>query len=274
MDISIIVGKKQYDYSGPKSWQEVDPNLYEKVFEVGQFLVEKPHALFALPQVLFRIDASVLQFLYDRDAMRMMGVHSEENQETVLQQGIALLKVCEMFTQSAAPSDWKVPKLKAPHLGGNYYGPGDGLTLLTFEEFWFAEAAYERGDLDALIGVLYRPDAYRKKAFTTEMIDRTQAAFAKLSPLKKEMIAFNYAGCRAAFANQFKNIFPKQTKETKEPKKQPKNKGSWLQIAIGMANDSAIEFDSLRHQNVLIALQMLDNKIAKVKELKAKNPKK
>lgn len=274
MKIAIVVGRKTHEYEGPKNWQEVEPVRYEKIFEVGQFLIEKPHAVFALPQVLFRIEPSVLQFLYDRDAMRMMGVKSEEGQDIVLQQGLALLKVCELFTQSPAPSNWKVPKLKAPYKGRNYYGPGDSLTLLTFEEFWFAEAAYERGDMDSLIGVLYRDDALRKKIFTTDMIDRTQAHLGRLPELRKEMIIFNYAGCRAAFAAQFKNVFPKQTKPTNEPKKQPSKKGSWLQIAIGMANDSAIEFDSLRHQNVLIALQMLDNKIAKVKELKAKSPKK
>lgn len=274
MKITLHVGPKQYDYQGPKNWQETNPALYEKIFDVGQLLIEKPHAVFALPQVLFKIDPSVLQFLYDRDAMRMMGVMSEEGQLTVLQQGQALLKVCELFTQSAAPSDWKIPKLKTPFLGKNFYGPGDGLTLLTFEEFWFAEAAYERGDMDTLIGVLYRDDAARKKVFSSEMVDKTQSHLGRLSDLKKEMIAFNYAGCRAAFAAQFRNVFPKQTKETKEPTKQQKSKGSWLQIAIGMANDSALEFDSLRRQNVLIALQMLDNKIGKVKELKAKNPKK
>lgn len=274
MNITLYVGPKKYDFQGPKNWQETNPALYEKIFEVGKFLAKKPHAVFALPQVLFRIDPSVLQFLYDRDAMRMMGVHSEEGQFTVLQQGQALLKVCEVFTQSAAPSDWKVPKLKTPFLGRNYYGPGDGLTLLTFEEFWFAEAAYERGDIDTLIGVLYRDDAYRKKAFSTDMIDKTQSHLGRLPELKKEMIAFNYAGCRAALANKFRNVFPKLKTETAEPTKQAKGKGSWLQIAIGMANDSALEFDTLRRQNVLVALQMLDNKIGKVKELKAKNPKK
>ncbi|WP_428663525.1 hypothetical protein [Runella sp.] len=274
MKITLHVGAKQYNYQGPKNWQETDPACYEKIFEVGQLLAEKPHAVFALPQALFRIDPSVLQFLYDRDAMRMMGVMSDEGQEIVLQQGQALLKVCELFTQSAAPSDWKVPKLKTPFLGKNYYGPGDGLTLLTFEEFWFAEAAYERGDIDTLIGVLYRDDAFRKKAFSTEMIDKTQSHLGRLPELKKEMIAFNYAGCRAAFANQFKIVFPQKTKETQEPKKQAQGKGSWLQLAINMANDSALEFESLRKQNVLIALQMLNNKLTKIKELKAKNPKK
>jgi hypothetical protein len=275
MKITLYVGKKQYDFEGPKNWQETDPNCYEKIFEVGKFLAEKPHAVFLLPQVLFKIDSSVLQFLYDRNAMRMMGVNSEENQKTVLQQGVALLKVCELFTQSAAPSDWKVPKLKTPFLGRNYYGPGDGLTLLTFEEFWFAEAAYERGALDTLIAVLYRDDIHRKKVFRPEIVEKTEAALGKLSELKKEMIAFNYAGCRAKLASQYKNVFLKPIQsDGGAPKKPQKTKGSWLQIAIGMANDSAVEFDSLRHQNVLVALQMLDNKIGKVKELKAKSPKK
>lgn len=273
MNISIIVGKKQYDYSGPKSWQEADPNCYEKVFELGQILAQKPYAAFLLPQVLFKIDPSVLQFLYDRNAMRMMGVHSEHQQHSVIAQGVALLQLCEVFTQSAAPSDWKVPKLKAPNLGRNYYGPGDGLSLLTFEEFWFAEAAYERGDMDSLIGVLYRHDAHRKKTFSTEMIDETSKALRQIPALKKEMIQFNYMGCRAAFAMQYRNVFPKPTKED-STQKQGKPKGGWLQIAIGMANDSAIEFDALAKQNVLVALQMLDNKIGKVKEFKAKNPKK
>lgn len=274
MKISIIVGPKEYQYQGPKNWQEVDSNCYEKLFEVGRLLAEKPHAVFSLPQVLFRIDQSVLQFLYDRDAMRMMGVKSEEGQEIVLQQGLALLKVCEMFTNSSAPFDWKVPKLKAPFLGKTYYGPGDSLTLLTFEEFWFAEAAYERNDFNTLTSVLYREDPHRKKAFSNELIQQTTERLGKLSELKKEMIAFNYAGCRAAFAARFKNVFPAQ-KATSAPKKESQpNNGGWLQIAIGMATESATEFEALRRQNVIVALQMLDNKIAKVKELKRNAKKK
>lgn len=269
MKIEITVGKKKYQFSGPKNWNETEPACYAKVFEVGQKLQEKPHALFLLPQVLYRIPVEVLQFLYDRNAMRTVGVKDEQEQEQVLMQGNALLRIAQMFTESAAPSLWKVEKLKASYIGKNFYGPGDGLAMLTFEEFWFAEAAYDDDDVDRLISILYRKDQYRKQEFSQEITDATMAALKNLPVLTKEMIMFNYQGCRLAFAKRYKYVFPKsqQKEDAPKPKKQ---KGGWLKVAIGMAGESSVEFDALRKLNVVVALQMLDNRLLKVKQIKAK----
>jgi hypothetical protein len=271
MKIELSVGPKKYQFSGPKNWNETEPACYEKVFEVGRKLVEKPHALFLLPQVLYRIPVEVLQFLYDRNAMRTVGVKDERAQEQVLEQGQALLQIAQLFANSDAPNLWKVEKLKASFLGRNYYGPGDELGKLTFEEFWFAESAYENNDADRLIGILYRKDPYRKQEFSDEVTEATMADLRSLPELTKEMIMFNYQGCRLGFAKRYKHVFPKKKAleegNTEKPKKQ---KGGWLKVAIGMANDSSVEFEALRKKNIFVALQMLDNRLLKVKELKAK----
>ena len=272
MKITIQIGQRQHKYTGPDNWQKTDAYTYKKVFEVGQFLAKKPQALFLLPQVLFNIPSSILQFLFDPNAMRMLGIKNEVEQELILHQGAALLKVCEQFSQTPPPSDWKLRRLKVPFLGKNYYGPGDGLSLLTFEEFWFAEAAYERDDIDTLIAVLYRADIHRKKRFSSEIVEKTSQVLTRVASVEKEMIKFNYMGCRLALAAQYRNVFAKSKIEN--PKNKGQAKGGWLHIAIGMANDNATEFEALAQQNLLVALQMLDNKIGKVKEFQAKNSKK
>lgn len=275
MKIEITVAKKSYKYNGPKNWEETEPWQYVKIFETGKVLEEKPHALFLLPQVIFQIPTSVLQFLFDKNAMRTVGIHDEEAQNEVMGQGYALLKIAQMYANSEAPHSWKVPKIKAAFLGRNYYGPGDGLGMLTFEEFWFAEAAYERNDLDGLVAVLYRRDQYRKEGYSEEMREKTLKDLSSLPTLKKEMIMFNYQGCRLAFSRKFKHVFPtkkieKENESEPEPKKTTKKSGGWLQVAIGMAGDSSVEFDALRKLNVIVALQMVENRLVKVKELKAK----
>lgn len=273
MEIEIKVAKKSFNYSGPKNWEETEPWLYAKIFGIGKQLAEKPHALFALPQMIFQIPTNVLQFLFDRNAMRMVGVKDEEAQDEVMGQGYALLKIAQSFANSEAPFSWKVPKVKAAFLGYNYYGPGDSLGMLTFEEFWFAEAAYERNDTKALIAVLYRRDPYRKQAFSEELSEKTLKDLQALPELTKEMIVFNYQGCRLGFSKKFKHVFPKKSVEKddeQQPKKTKKNSGGWLQVAIGMVGDSSVEFDALRKLNVIVALQMVENKLIKVKELKRK----
>ncbi|AYQ31443.1 hypothetical protein [Runella sp. SP2] len=273
MNIEIIIAKKNFKYKGPKSWEETEPWLYAKIFEVGKMLAEKPHALFALPQAIFQIPTNVLQFLFDKNAMRTVGVKDEEEQEKVMGQGYALLKIAQSFTNSEAPHSWKVPKIKAAFLGHNYYGPGDSLGMLTFEEFWFAEAAYERNDMDGLIAVLYRRDPFRKQAYSEELNQKTLNDLKSLPELTKEMIVFNYQGCRLGFSKKFKHVFPTKKIEQENdaaPKKAPKKGGGWLQVAIGMAGDSSVEFDSLRKLNVIVALQMVENKLVKVKQLKRK----
>lgn len=262
--IELTINNNLHRYTGPRCWNDLSRKQYEQLFKVGNILDKQPHALFALPEILFKIPPRMLNYLFDKAAMRSIGIEDEDYQDATIQQGNALLELCQGVARSQAPDKWFLAELK--HRFTRFYGPADGLGNLTFEEFWFTEAAYSDQDYDTLISILYCANArHTRPAYTDRRTEQTRKALRGLSALEKQMIAFNYEGCRLAFAKIFPHVF----KVAKDTTKKQQSSASWLPVAVSMAEEKSVEFESLKAQNLLIALQMLEAKIIKAEAAKA-----
>ncbi|WP_028665944.1 hypothetical protein [Runella zeae] len=264
--IELNINNNLHRYTGPRCWNDLSKKQYEKLFKVGNVLTDKPHSLFALPEILFKIPPTMLNYLFDKDAMSSIGIIGEDDQDATIQLGNSLLELCQNVARSQAPDKWFLDCFK--HKEATFWGPQDRLANLDFEEFWFTEAAYESGNYDELVSILYCANGKKIRApFSEKRVIQSEKFAKSLSTLEKQMIAFNYEGCRLSFRTPFPNVFKTQTEAQK---KKSNSSSSWLQIAIGMAEDKSLEFESLKRQNLLVALQMLESKIVKAKELQKK----
>lgn len=263
--IELTINNNLHRYTGPRCWNDLSRKQYEQLFKVGNMLDKQPNALFALPEILFKIPPRMLNYLFDKAAMRTIGIVDENDQDATVQQGQALLELCQGVARSQAPDKWFLNEFK--HHFARYYGPADGLSNLTFEEFWFMEAAYTDQDYNTLISILYCANArHQRPDYTDRRTEQTRKALHSLTAIEKQMIVFNYEGCRLSFAKMFPSVFKVATDTAK---KQQTGASSWLPVAVSMAEEKSVEFESLKRQNLLVALQMLEAKIQKAEAAKA-----
>lgn len=265
--VIIQINKKKLQYEGPSSWEECSPQQYVNLHRLREKAKLDAHAQFLLTRVVYDIPERYAQYFFDKAAMEILGVKDEDEQDFLTQQGIALIETCAWVWSGEMPSKWMIPIYRINVLL-EYYGPGDHLNLLTFEDFWYAELFYSQRNFTKLMTILYRVKHSQSKSrlfLNTEKINEYANRFAGMNVPYQEAIFFNYEGCRQYLALCFPHVFEKKT-ETTQPA------GTWLDVAVGMAGDDPNKFNAYRKENLYIVLKMLENNLVQIEKLKADAP--
>ena len=165
----------------------------------------------------------------------------------------------------------KIPSFK--HKGKLYYGAGENLFNITFDEYLEADNHFmnflksnEEIHLNKLIASLYRPMSKNYKhnsadstgdnrqPFNSNIIDYNADIFNSLDPDYKIAISLFYNGCRQFISNNFKNVF-----NTKSKTKKPSNElPASLALVDALTNDDVTKNDLVRKSllyDVLVRLE-------------------
>lgn len=180
--------------------------------------------------------------------------------------------------------------------GDTFYGPGNGLSHLTFEEFIAAETRLElytknptehADKLDEFCGILYRETSAQYKLladkripFNEGLIPHYAQKIKETEPHIKDAIVLIFQGCKAQFPKLYRHLYPEslQKTEKKPTGVKPKSQAlTWLNMVISMAERDVTKIDDIHKSPLHRALKVLDESIAynnKVREDMRKQSKK
>lgn len=265
-NITILINKKKLSYEGPASYDECTSVQYQQLIRLRQRLVLDAHAQFLILRLVYDIPERYVQYFFDKDAMRILGVTDEEEQDYLTAQGVALLQTCDWVFTGEMPSKWIIKQAYIRN-GSTVYGPADQLTDLTFEDFMFAELYYTQRNFGKLMAVLFRLIHRPTKSrllLNPDRIANHAEGFSNMTSWMQEAVYFNYEGCRRYLAGCFKHVFRISSEKNTEA-------GTWLDVAIGMAGDDPRKFNDLKKENMYIVLKMLDNNLAQIEKIQTQN---
>lgn len=267
--ISILIGKKKHNYEGPSCYDECTRGQYVQLVGLRKKAQTNAAVIFMLFRVVYGLKERISQAFFSVEKMRRLNIYEEEEQDEVTEQGVALLGSCDWVFGGQAPSKWLVGHLWYRWRLVQFEGPADRLSNLTFEQFWYSELYYMRGDFLKMMAVLYwrKPVYGKKRGFDSEKIEANGRHFRQFERCGelKDAIFFNYEGCRQWLAGCFPRVF-KSAGENQSEKQ-----GNWLDVAIGMAGDDPLKFNALKKENIYIVLKMLDNSLGQIEKLKEHN---
>ncbi len=165
----------------------------------------------------------------------------------------------------------KIPSFK--HKGILYFGPGDNLFNITFDEYLEADNHFmnflnsnEQTYLNKLIASLYRPvrknykhnsadsTGDKRQPFNSNIIDYNADIFNSLNPDYKIAISLFYNGCRQFISNNFKNVFNSKSTTKKSGNELPAS----LTLVDALTNDDVTKNSLVRKSllyDVLVRLE-------------------
>lgn len=231
-------------FAGPASWDEITPRQFRQYLNwlaSGADIA----GMFTLLQLWYGIRYRHSRLL-------------DDDQRT------DLLAVLDWIT--TPPSRWMLPRLRVGF--DQIIGPGNDLEYLTFGEFMYAQAAFDRylddndvTHLPELIAALYRYRARpwqiagyaQRQPFDPRKHERTTRQMRSL-PLAIQLgIVLNFQGCLETFPAQFPCLFS--------------GKGSagdgsytWLDVGLSLARQTSAlgTFAQMESTNLFLVLTSLD----------------
>lgn len=162
-----------------------------------------------------------------------------------------------------------IPSLRISRFA-TVYGPADGLSNITFNEFIHAETAYsdylkynDEKYLDKLIGILYRAPGGKnsgdvRKPFDDYLVDEYAKKVQHIDPAIKKAIRWYYEGSKVHIAGLFPNVFRKGSggKQTDVFK-------SFLDIADELSGNNPAENERTLNTQLYTVLNSLNQRIEK-----------
>lgn len=157
-----------------------------------------------------------------------------------------------------------------------YHGPKDRLSNLTAEEFGLCELCYEnfdktkdKGYLDALAAILYRPRRYFgidddiRKPLTHYSREKRAKRFKKLPDHIRWSVYLNYEGCRNLIIALHKEVFKKAAPgATVKP-------ASWAKVVQGAAGGIFGTLRETERSNVYKFLSELNDRLKEIADNKS-----
>lgn len=290
LTISLPGYQKTWRFSGPSDFSELTDRQAVAAMRFRLLVSRKTEIIFPLLTGLYGIPARQLRWLFDVGFLRQKQC-SEGQISHALQLGQALLDTLRWIGETEPGARFLVPQLTVysfrygtpavllnrrlhPQL---YYPPAEGLAHSTFEEFMYAEKAYQAKQFALLAAILYRPAGPSAVGYQTldkrcaldkhELEDRKQR-FADLEPALMALIIAHYEACQRELQRCFPRVFPKKlTGEGQTGQASAKSGGNWLDVAINLAKLDVTKIQQIEQTNLYLALKVLDEQIRQADEL-------
>lgn len=272
------LGRKLHRFSGPSCWEELSAKQAIGLVRYLQGYMEQPALVFPLLQLIYSIKPRQARYLFDDAWLRSWGF-GKGHIHILLQYGQSLINTLEWshITRPGARflvnsfrlydfqyGTWRV-LFRRPFARRQYWAPDEAMGDATFEEFMYADRAYEARNLAQLAAVLYRPkQAGKREAFDEQTLDARTKRFAQLDPTLLELIGGQFYAVKQELQYRFGFVFPTDPLTEVSDKK-----GSWLDVMIGMAKHDATKVEPIGKLNLYLAIKVLNDQLRQAKELEA-----
>jgi len=209
-------------YTGPANWREMNKQHLILWASAMCSSVRSLDAMIILAGMLYKINLEVLcKVIKRKDQVR-------------LARSISFLLKKNQLTAWLIPCFWF--KFK------KYHGPKDKLSNLTAEEFGLCELCYEhfeltrdKGYLDALVAILYRPRRWKnidddiRVPLTSYAREKRTERFKQLPDRIRWSVYLNYEGCRNFIIASHREVFKKSSPGA------PSKPTSWAKVVQSAA---------------------------------------
>lgn len=273
------------NYAGPSCWKELTDRQSVVVMRVRTQVAQDRSCLFPLLKILYGMPFGVQRWLFDDIYLRRKGLEWDEI-DTTLRKGQLLLDSLNWIGQDDADAVFPVRFRRYSFQYGSpavllrqlinrrrYFGPGPGLENCTFEEFMFADLAFQKRDWAKLAAVLYRPAGSlpqdNREPFDRYQVEARSQQFAALDAALLERIAFGYACTLVRLKKFFPLIFqsPTDTQGESAGQKSTQKQNTWLDVAINMVKLDVTRVAEVEKQNLYLALKVLNEQIRQGEEM-------
>lgn len=255
-NIEIRDSKHVLKYTGPDGWSDLTEQGLLHLARLQPFLANE-RAKFLLLARLF--DVPLKYFLLLKKA-QMIQIES-------------LLDW--VFTKNRLKK-WLIERVLVR--GEVFFGPQNGLSNLTAEEFIYTEAAFERylqsekdEHLHQLFAVLYRKGHWwsgKRLTFDRNNLEKNIHATKSVQLFVKRAVMLNYAGCRNFMIASHPHIW-KQAMQDKLNEKSGPTFTSWAAIFMNLAGDKFGTYAQTLKTDVWLVLTDMETKAKQAEEIGA-----
>lgn len=277
--------KEEKTFQVPTEFHELTQDQYLGAVAIMNNVGERPELQWALIPLIMKIPMEDLRTLNEVQRVQLLS-HLE-----FLFDPDKLPYQC--MVKSFSTLQYKMPFLSnkvTRAFSAILYGPGDGLSYLSFAEFMAAEQrleVYHKNplknieSLNEFCGILYRKASKqrmkeddKREGFREGQITANGLIFDKVTADMKSAILLNYQGAKALFPKLYKNLFPSHLQEngTEEPTDQPKPKKSnsltWLNILFDMSNLDVEKIEANERAKLHKALKIIDETMVRNQKMR------
>lgn len=266
---NVTLAKRRF--VGPERFEDLTTAQLLKVIALQRMYPNRFLAVLEIVKYLFRVPAGLMGKLTDVQAYQ-------------------LGSVANFLFETPKFERWFIKTLPGSALK-KFYGPGDGLDNITFNELMHADQAldkYAKSNnqryLAELAAVLYRPAQSFEDYFNTgdrrapfnvnHTAVRADLIEEHISGDTLQAIRLNYVACRAVLAGYFTNLFPAADPDELQ-KEKPAANANWLDLAIQLARKEPAlgDLHDIERDNAYLVCRVLDQVIKEYNELEAEREK-
>ena len=164
--------------------------------------------------------------------------------------------------------------------GTAYFGPQNGLSNLSAEEFAYTEAAFEQymadekeEQLHRLFAILYRKGHWwngKRPVFDAEKLEKNIRRTKSVKLFVKRAVMLNYAGCRNFIISAHPHIWKQVMQDKLNPTFKPQFT-RWLAIFMNLAGDKFGTYAQTLKTDVWLVLTDMESKAKQAEELEARS---
>ncbi len=261
MQLRSVMSKIRIDgiiYSGPSSWEELDCE-----------------GLLAYAKVMSSKDLSEAQIQHQL-VMRLMHIPYSLYKKLPETERLKTHEAIDWIYNPNNISAWLIPVIKSGRT--KLFGPEDGLSDITGEEFMYSELAYERYLFDKnpdhaidIFSALYRKRRFwstDRRLFSGKFMEKLERAGNSMSPVLKEAILINYAGCRNQIIALHPHVWVKKLGTGADGDDIDGQKTSWASLFLDIAGDKFGDYKSTLRTNLWHLLKDMDKKAQNAESIK------
>lgn len=276
--ISLVIGNKTQNYTGPSSWPEVSQDLALKLFNLVKSGLTKKYLLLVVPTLVYKIPMDTVKMLLNarRSYRKYHAAGDPDDYESLSLIADQILNSCKWIYFDPPPATWLLKQFNVNTK--RLDAPADRLEDFTFGEFMFTEL-YAVTDLAKLCSVLYRRQSILKVFGISDMREefkhRDIEKYAQFFRQEKfndvrNLVAWNYSGMLQHLRDTFPQVFEKPAaKSVSSSPEVPAAPTDWIGIAMDFCDNDSIRFHAMEQENLYAALKMIQNRIKKNKEIEA-----